>query len=142
MITYLRGLILQDFWLKLFSLVLAILIWFTVSFALRRDISLASLAGRQSEKPLTFSNIPVLVQAAAADLREFKVNPTEVTVTVRGPQRIIEKMKPDQVRAVVDLTGIESARGLHKRIEVSTPPDVTIIEISPVEVDVIVPPRK
>ena len=32
MIAFLRNLLLEDFWLKLFSLALAVLIWFTVTF--------------------------------------------------------------------------------------------------------------
>jgi hypothetical protein len=32
-----RDLIFKDFWLKLFSLMLAVLIWLTVSFAIQRE---------------------------------------------------------------------------------------------------------
>ena len=32
-----RDLIFKDFWLKLFSLALAVLIWLTVSFAIQRE---------------------------------------------------------------------------------------------------------
>jgi hypothetical protein len=39
MMLFLRQLVLQDFWLKLFSLALAVLIWFTVFFALTKKVS-------------------------------------------------------------------------------------------------------
>ena len=42
----LHDLIFKDFWLKLFSLVLALLIWLTVSFAIQKEIHLQ----KQSEQ--------------------------------------------------------------------------------------------
>ena len=41
---------------------------------------------------------------------------------------------------MVDLTGIEAAR-LRKRIEVSPPAGVTLVRVTPPEVDVIIPPK-
>ncbi len=38
MIEFLRNLILEDFWLKLFSLALAVLIWLTVTFASQKEV--------------------------------------------------------------------------------------------------------
>jgi hypothetical protein len=39
MILLLRHLVFHDFWLKLFSLVLAVLIWLTVSVAIKKEVS-------------------------------------------------------------------------------------------------------
>jgi YbbR domain-containing protein len=141
MIALLRDLFLRDFWLKLFSLALAVLIWLTVSFAIRKEVSPASvLSGATGEK--TFSNVPVLIMSAAADVRSFKVNPGEVTVKVRGEIKLVEQLQPKDIQALVDLTGIESARALTKRIQISTPPGITYVSVDPLEVRIIVPQKR
>jgi len=140
MIDFLRQFLFRDFWLKLFSLVLAVLIWLTVSFAIRKDVSpVAALAGPIVEQ--TYYNIPVRIIFSAADVRSVKVNPSEVEIKVRGETRLLQGLKPDNIRAVVDLTGIEAARGLRKRIEITTPAGVTFVQVVPDQVEVIVPPK-
>jgi hypothetical protein len=89
----------------------------------------------------TFENVPVLVVSSAADVREFKVKPDTVKVMVNGKPEIIKALEAKQLHVMVDLTGIEAAQGLKKRVEVSAPPGVTLISIVPAEVDVAVPPK-
>jgi hypothetical protein len=48
-------------------------------------------------------------------------------------------LQADQIHAVVNLTGIESSHDLHRRVEVSVPTSVTLVNVEPREVDVIVP---
>jgi YbbR domain-containing protein len=141
MITFLRSLILRDFWLKLLSLVLAGLIWLTVWFAIRNEKSpLSVFASPEPEQ--VFYNIPVQVLLSAADIREVKVNPSAVEVHVRGESRKLQALQPKEISARVDLTGIESARGLRKRIDIITPTGITFVQVIPDEVEVIVPPTR
>jgi hypothetical protein len=142
MIAWLRNLILSDFWLKLFSLALAVLIWLTVSFAIRQEVPPAAGLGNVNFEELTFFNVPVLVVSTAADVRSFKVNPSEVQIKVRGEAKQLRQLQASDIRALVDLTGIESARGLRKRIAVTTPAGVTFVQAVPDEVEVVVPPRR
>jgi YbbR domain-containing protein len=138
MISYVRNLLFGDFWLKLFSLALAILIWLTVSFA--KEGSIKGFGSRLSEQ--NYYNIPVLVMSSAADVQTVRVDPNVVQVTVQGERKLLENLQPKDIRALVDLTGIESARGLHKRIEVTTPPGITYVRVIPSEVEVIIPPKR
>jgi len=140
MILFLRNLIVRDFWLKLFSLVLAVLIWLTVSFAIRKEGPVAALASANSER--LSMQIPVLVMSTAADVRSFKVEPSEVVVTVRGEPKLLDALQPKDIHAIVDLTDIASARDLHERIQVSTPMGITVVSVEPIEVRVIVPPNR
>ncbi len=140
MIAFLRDLIFRDFWLKLFSLALAVLIWVTVSFAQSGEGR--NFFANRAVPEQTYYNIPVLVMSSAADVRSFRVNPSEVEVTVRGETKLLHGLQAKDIRALVDLTDIESARGLHKRIEVTTPPGVTFVQAVPDEVEVIVPPKR
>ncbi len=143
MINFLRNLFFHDFWLKLFSLALAILIWIIVSPAIHNQTSpAATLTNTATEEKWTFSDIPVLIMSSAADVRDFKVSPNQVEVTVRGEPGILQKIIASDIRAQVDLTGIEAARDLHKRIEVTTPPGITFVDVVPKEVTVLVPPKR
>jgi YbbR domain-containing protein len=142
MIVVLRNLVVHDFWLKLFSLGLAILIWYIVSLeAYRKEASpVAALVNTAPEQ--TFFNVPVLVMSSAADVHDFKVSPNQVTVKVSGESRRLLEIHASDIRALVDLTGVEAARGLRKRIEITTPAGITLVHVAPEEVEVIVPGKR
>jgi YbbR domain-containing protein len=133
MIAFLRHLLFEDFWLKLFSLVLAVLIWLTVTFASQKEV------GTESR---VFSNLPVTILAASEDVHNFKVSPREVEITVRGDAKTLQSLQSKDIQAVVDLTGVAAARDLRKRIEVSVPAGVTYLRAAPEEVQVIFPPER
>lgn len=141
MTTFLRELILKDIWLKLFSLGMATLIWFTINIAIQNQVSpvpslpLGNIARR------TFENVPVMVMTSAEDTRSFRVNPQQVDVTVEGESRVIKSLYSRDIRVVVDLTGIEAAHDMRTRIEISTPAGVTRATASPEEVQVIFPTK-
>jgi YbbR domain-containing protein len=140
MIDFLRNAILRDVWLKLFSLALAVLIWLTVTFVSQKGGSpLRSLNPSIAER--TLPGVPVLIVSSAENVRDFRVSPKEVTVTVRGDKRSLDALRYRDVRAMVDLTGIESARELRKRIEVSTPAGITYLQVKPQEVEIIFPDK-
>ncbi len=140
MITFLRNLIFGDFWLKLFSLALAVLIWFTVSFAIQKEVSPTGPLHLSLER-YTFYNLPVVVLSSAADVHDFKIAPKEVEVTVQGDAKVLQALKSTDIRPIVDLTGVEAVGGFRKRIEVSAPPGVTHVRVLPEEVKVIFQPR-
>ncbi|MGA2865077.1 MAG: CdaR family protein [Verrucomicrobiota bacterium] len=139
MITFLRNLIVKDLGLKVFSLVLAILIYCTISFAIRNEVPSLPSLGMASDVR-RFHNLPVLVVSSAADVRRFKVTPETVAVTVQGDPQVLAGLESSEIRALVDLTGIAPASHLRKRIEVSTPAGVTHLRVLPTEVQVIFPP--
>ena len=117
------------------------LIWLTVSFAIKKDVSpVASLTMDVSTRP--FSGLPLILLSSAADVRDFKVTPKEVEVTVQGDKRTLDKLEKKDIRVIVDLTGIESARDLRKRIDVSTPAGVTHVKVDPEEVVVTILPKR
>src|ERR1041385_4023715 len=119
----LRDLVTRDLGWKLLSVALALAIWLTVH-TISEDSSphSTSLDGQMIE---SFMAVPVLVVSAAADVREFKVRPATVQVTLSGKPELVAKLDAKQIRVLVDLTGIDEARGLKKRVEVSTPPGFT-----------------
>jgi YbbR domain-containing protein len=128
-----RDWITNDFGWKLLSVVLAVAIWLTV-YKSREEPSV----------PVenTYGNLPVLAVSAVADVHDFRVSPASVAVTVSGPRKVVSALQQNQIHVVVDLTGLESTGGLRKRVDVSTPPGVTLVNVDPPEVDVIIPPQQ
>jgi YbbR domain-containing protein len=141
MIPTLRNFIFQDMWLKLFSLALAVLIWFTVNFATKNDVPGASLSPLTPKDERTFHNVPVVLMCSAEEVRAFKVYPKEVEVTVEGESKILQKLDGKELRAVANLTGIGAAENLHMKVEVSTPPGVSRVRVEPQEVQITCPPK-
>ena len=141
MIPTVRNLILQDFWLKLFSLALAVLIWFTVNFATNSDVSPVATLSLAPREQRIFREVPVLVMCPAEELRGFVISPKVVEVIVEGDANLLQKLQEKEIHVVLDLTGIGSAQDLHKRIEISTPAGVKSVHIDPEDVQVVFPPK-
>ena len=135
---FLRDLILKDFWLKLFSLALAALIWFTVSVAIRNETALNN--GLAGAPPRTFS-LRVNPMSATADVRGFRVNPEFAEVTVRGELGNSENLQAKDIHVLVDLTGIEPAHNSRRRLEITTPPGVEVVRVIPADVEILVPAK-
>jgi len=82
-----------------------------------------------------------MVVAAASDVRYYRVAPATVSVTVSGPPEVMAILQANQIRAVVDLTDIEAAKDLKRRVDVYVPPGIALVRVEPAKVGVIVPPR-
>lgn len=134
----LRDWFIKDLGWKLFSVVLAVTIWLTVYKILGEPGN--STAPANGDKQTTYDDLPVLVVSAASDVRDFRVKPNVVTVTVSGAPGVMAVLQANQIRAVVDLTDIESAKKLHRRVDISLPPGVKLVNVSPSSVEVIIPP--
>ena len=141
MIKFLRHLVVDDFLLKLFSLALALLFWITVSFAIQQKEGLPMPAIPSTTEVRTYFNIPVVVVSSSSDVRNYRVSPDQVAAKVQGDAPIIENLQGKDLRALVDLTGIRTAQNLPRPIEICAPPGVTLLSVSPHEVQVIPPPK-
>jgi len=74
LIKFFHHIFFDDFWLKLFSMALALLIWLVVSFA----------SEKEKVKERVFAAVPVQVVSTASDVRSFQAIPERIEVTVRG----------------------------------------------------------
>jgi YbbR domain-containing protein len=140
MIVFVHNLVTKDFWLKLFSLALAILIWLTVRFSIHGETTspwLALIGGSPDEEVVT---VPVRVPVEKT--QTFSADPANVQVTLRGDPKLLKALRNQDIRAQVDLTGIESADGLLRPVEVILPSGIAYTRLSPEEVEVRVAPKK
>ena len=134
-----REFFIKDFGWKLFSLALAVVIWVTVSTVSRQGNGSVKISGPVKER--VFANLPVVIMSSASDVREFKVSPGVIAVTVSGRPEVLDALTEKEIRATVDLTEIESATDLRKRVDVSTPPGVMFVGSSPSVVEVVIPAK-
>jgi YbbR domain-containing protein len=125
----------KDLSWKIISLFLAVIIWLTV-YKIREEPETLAVRGVEN----TYRNLPVHLLSAAADVRNYRVAPGTVAVTVSGPPNAMAVLQADKIHAVVNLTGIESSHDSRRPVEVSTPIGTTLVSIDPPEVGVIVPP--
>ena len=79
----------------------------------------------------TFSGIPVLT-----DPHPAKVSPAQVTITIKGPWPLVQNLKPEDLKARVDLRNLSPGR--HQlNVSVDLPDGVTLMRARPATVTVI-----
>jgi len=131
-----RDLFIKDIGWKLFSLLLAAAIWFTVHRILNETNGATPEAGSPT---VHYDNLPITVVSAMADVRDFHIAPNTVKVVVTGPASVMSKLQADQLHATVNLTGGSLLRGQLLPVEISTPPGVAVVSTDPDRVLVIIP---
>ncbi len=131
----LRAFIQHNFWLKLFSLMLATLIWFAIHFGIENNF-------RVPQNPITnpttkdFLRLPVRILTQPGDARIFKVDPKEVEVSITGEEAILRDITPKSISVFVDLTNVHASRETNQQIRLDIPSGVTVIHVSPRAVNI------
>lgn len=121
---------------KLFSLLLAILIWITISkTVIPNDINPAPVVTTHPVQR-TFDGVPITVMTAADDSRIFKVSPNTVTIKVSGDSAALEHLQTTDLDVFVNLTDVIDAKLLHKPIRVNAPRGINVDLTAPQFVDV------
>jgi YbbR domain-containing protein len=138
MIVFIRRLLFRDFWLKLFSLILAVLTWTIVSLAITRDAGPTTVLTNNPLPERTYYNIPIKVVFAAQDVRSVRIDPTAIQITVRGEGKVLEALQSRDIRAEIDLTGIQG-RAFRKRVDITLPEGIVKVQVVPADVEVILP---
>jgi YbbR domain-containing protein len=124
----------KDIGWKIFSVILALVVWVTVH-NIYQEPGAATARAREN----TYGDLPVLVVSEASDVHDFRVLPATVSVTVSGPPEAMSTLQANEIRATVDMT---VGKELRRKIEVSMPPSVTLVSVEPSHVSVIVPSQK
>lgn len=127
-----RQFIERNFWLKFFALILALLTWITVRFAISRQIAFGS--SQITAVTRVFPKSPVRLLTGADLAGRFHLAPGEVTVTLGGDATILEKLSGKEVTPFVNLPKGFPGSGGMGRVEIFAPAGVSIIKIDPAEV--------
>jgi hypothetical protein len=106
--------ILRNFWLKLFSVALATVIWLGIHFNIRSQKELSI-----SHFNLTSMPVPVGVVTPEGDPRVFKVTPSEVTAYAIADKAEIRK----GLRVYVDLNDFQGRKSAAQPLHIEAPPE-------------------
>jgi len=115
-----RRVFVKDFGLKFISLLLACGLWLMVA----RD----PIAEVDTRVPIEFLNFP-------GNLEIDSASSTEALVRVRGPERLIHRLRTGDVRAQVDLASAEPGQrtfDLSTR-QIHVPPDIDAVQVNPTQ---------
>ena len=129
----LRSFILQNLWLKIFSLFFAALIWFAIQ-PKGSDFKFPHSLFRPRLPPLEL-RCPITIMTSPENHAAVTVEPREVIVKVRGEEAVLQKMTPERIQAYIRLS---DARNLSPffHVEVIVPRGVTLEEVVPDQVSV------
>jgi YbbR domain-containing protein len=119
MIAFFKHFVLHNFSLKLLSLLLATGLWLLIS----RDEQPAEVALRT---PIVFQNVPRHLEISSESIPEAQIR-------VRGPERVIRQLQPNEVHAEINLVGVTSEERTFELTsqQVRHPSDVTVVQVVP-----------
>ena len=126
--------LLHNFWLKIFSLGLATIIWVTVHIGIRGDFALTN--PNVAHPFRTGIDLPVSIITQPGDARVFKIWPKQATATIIGEEPIVRRMTGRDIKIYVDLTDFKSRGQTNGELHVDVPRDVTVIGLDPAAVQI------
>jgi len=127
-----RELILNNFWAKAGSLVLAVMIWHVVNTWQQGGRLQSPTVTLERERAI--NHLPITMMKSAEDERGFRITPNRVDVILRGPADLLNNLSVRDVQVFVDLTDIVLADNLSKRVQVHHPPGVKVDQVKPATV--------
>ena len=124
----LRDYILDRFWLKLFSFILATLIWFTIH-NVQMESQVASnpfrrVESREFDRTVRLVTLPT-------NQRRFKVEPVQVRITVRGNGSVLDRIRQSDLQPHVILTDTLDSPAPYAIEVKNLPPNVRVERVSP-----------
>jgi hypothetical protein len=126
--------LLHNFWLKMFSLGLATMIWVTVHIGITRDFALTN--PNLTHPSRQFVTLPVSIITQPGDARVFKITPREITATIDGEEPILRRMTGKEIKVYVDLTDVRARGVTNGELRADAPRYVTIVGLVPAAVSI------
>jgi hypothetical protein len=125
----LRNLILRNFWLKAFSIILATVIWFFIHDGIRHDAALNELTNRPL--PQEYIRVPVTIQTRPGDSRVFRATPSAVIIIAEGEETALRRAARQDIRACVNVTDFNYKEPVTEELRADVPTNINVLEISP-----------
>jgi hypothetical protein len=124
-----RDYILDRFWLKLFSFILATLIWFTVNSTMQVD---ARFTGNlfHSGEGRDFSRV-IRVDTLPTNRKLFKIEPQNVIIRISGKRAVLDAIQDANIRPYVIVPETPDSPAPYPVEVRNLPPKVTLERIFP-----------
>jgi YbbR domain-containing protein len=119
MIDLFKRYVLHNFWLKLISLLLAAGLWWLISPEEQPAVVVL-------HTPIVFEHVPPHLEISSELVPEAQIR-------VRGPERSIRQLQPNEVHAEVDLSGAKAGERTFDLTsqQVRHPADVRVVQVIP-----------
>jgi YbbR domain-containing protein len=120
LLNFFRKYVLKNLPFKLVSLAIAILLWWAVG----RDSAI--------EIPMT---VPLEFQHAPSNLLINSDYPFQAQITLRGPEHLMQEVRPSQVHAILDLEGAGPGEQTYdlSASQVQVPHNVKVVQVVPAQ---------
>jgi len=120
LLNFFRKYVLKNLPFKLVSLAIAIMLWWAVG----RDSAI--------EIPMT---VPLEFQHAPSNLLINSDYPFQAQITLRGPEHLLQEVRPSQVHAVLDLEGAVQGEQTYdlSTSQVQVPHNVKVVQVVPAQ---------
>jgi YbbR domain-containing protein len=122
MIDLFKRYVLHNFWLKFLSLVLAAGLWWRIA--------------PEEQPAVVVLHTPIVFQHVPPHLEISSESVPEAQIRVRGPERVIRQLQPNEVHAEIDLSGAQAGERTFDLTsqQVRHPSDVRIMQVVPSQV--------
>jgi YbbR domain-containing protein len=130
-----RNFLQNNFWLKLFSLVLALLIWFSVRFYNKYDIQ-APRSPLSRFPTRDFIEVPIQSMKATENTPRCMIEPARVDVTVTGDRSLLKNLSAKDITPFVRISDDQRVGVSSNQVQVYTPPGISLLEVIPAQVRV------
>jgi YbbR domain-containing protein len=124
-----REYILNNFWWKLLSLLLAALTWLTIETAFQRDEARRK-SPMVNTSTVTFSAVPITLMTSATNTNRFTVNPTTVSVEVSGESNELYTLQTQGIKAFVDVSDAGDQKQFRRPIQMPLPGNLKVASLS------------
>jgi YbbR domain-containing protein len=115
---FLQRWVVQNFGLKLFSLALATGLWFVLAREPRAEVAI--------QAPIEFQHMPDNLEIDSEHIATAEVR-------VRGPERVVSRLRPDQIHVEVDVGGAKAGERTYNLSaqQIREPRDLEVVQVVP-----------
>jgi YbbR domain-containing protein len=125
-----RDYVLNNFWWKLLSLLLAALTWLTITTALQREQQLRQTPVVSSFKR-NFLDVPITLLTSPTNTSHFRINPETTSVDISGPADQLQKLQKQDIHAYIDLSDVGDEKVVRRFIKTQVPGELKVDKIEP-----------
>jgi YbbR domain-containing protein len=132
-----RDYILNNFWWKLLSLLMAALTWLTIRTAFQKDEARReSPVITTSASTRTFAAVPITLMMPVSATNRFRVTPPTVSVEVSGISNELAALQIPDIKAFVDVTEAGDQKQFRRSIQARVPGDMKVTGLNPTNASV------
>ena len=128
----LRDILFKNFGWKLLSVALAFAIWLTVK----------TTSAEEGQTERVFLALPLQIVSGTADVRTFQMEPSVVTITLKGRPEVVNRLAEREIHCLVDATSADLTQDFRRHVDVAVPSGITVVHVEPAEVQIIPPKPK